>query len=134
MVYNLGYLPTSDDKEMQTQIESTISSIADALLLIRVGGMVSVMTYPGSNQEEDFAVRTLLEAVVAMTNKQGPKWYTFVDGLDCSTDVKELLTQELRRISNSYEETSARRTFRVSEHKKVGLAKAPILMTATRIK
>ena len=134
VAYNLGYLPTSDDKELQTQIESTLSSIADALLLIRVGGMVSVMTYPGSNQEEDFAVRTLLEAVVAMTNKQGPKWYTFIDGLDCSAELKELLTQELRRISNCYEETSVHRTFRVSEHKKVGLAKAPILMTATRIK
>ena len=134
VVYNLGYLPNSTDKELQTKIESTVSSIVDALLLIRVGGMVSVMTYPGSNKDEDFVVRSLLEAVVAMTNTQGPKWYTFVDALDCSTELKEVLTQELRRISTSYEENKTLRTFRVSEHKKIGLAKAPILMTATRIK
>jgi len=134
VVYNLGYLPNSD-KAFQTQIDSTLSSIADALLLVRVGGMVSIMTYPGSNPQEDFAVRSLLEAVIVMTNKQDPrKWYEFIDQLDCKAELKELLTKELRRISSAYETNQAPKTFRVSEHKKIGLAKAPILMTATRIK
>jgi len=136
VVYNLGYLPNSNDKALQTRVDSTLSSIADALLLVRIGGMVSVMTYPGSNAEEDFAVRSLFEAVVNMTNKQGPKWYEFVDQLDCnSAQVRELLTKELRRISSANECGDQQpRTFRISEHKKIGLAQAPILLTATRIK
>ena len=135
VVYNLGYLPNSPVKEpFQTQVESTLSSIADALLFIRVGGMVSIMTYPKSNKKEDFAVRALLEATVAMTNSQGPQWFSFVDELDCSSDLKDLLTKELRKISSCYEQSGAKRTFRVTEHKKIGLAFAPILITATRKK
>ena len=133
VVYNLGYLPKSG-KEFITQVESTVVSITDALMLIRVGGMVSIMTYPKTNAEEDFAVRTLLEASVLIVNKQGPKWYTYMDELDCSAELKELLMREMRRMSTHYKKTGERRTFRVSEHKKIGLAQAPILLTATRIK
>ena len=52
--YNLGYLPggqASNDnyKECKTQMQTTLSSITDAALLLRVGGLLSIMTYPGSN-------------------------------------------------------------------------------------
>jgi hypothetical protein len=136
VVYNLGYLPNSSTKEQFfTQVDSTVSSIMDALLVVRLGGMVSVMTYPKSNQEEDFAVRALLEASVLMTNKRGQKWYEYVDQLDCSLDLKELLGKELRRMASHYEQSgNTSRTFRVTEHKKIGLVQAPVLMTATRIK
>eukprot|EP00797_Seminavis_robusta_P005178 Sro133_g062960.1 rRNA Methylase (391) ;mRNA; r:36873-38045 len=127
VVYNLGYLPNSDDKAACTKVESTISSIVDALLSIRTGGMVSIMTYPGSNLQEDLAVRTLLEAAVAMTNTQGPSWEEAI--VECSDELEALLTTQLQRM-----EKGPARTFRVAEHKKIGLPKAPILMTATRIK
>jgi Putative rRNA methylase len=153
VVYNLGYLP-NQNKEQQTRVESTLQSITDALLLIRIGGMVSIMTYPGSNREEDMAVRILLLAAVAMTNRQGPSWQEVVanhddhyvnqppvqvptdenDPATKSSTVKALLVQQLSRMSSAYQSQAIPRTFRVTEHKKIGLENAPILMTATRIK
>eukprot|EP00548_Thalassiothrix_antarctica_P017089 CAMPEP_0194178746 /NCGR_PEP_ID=MMETSP0154-20130528/12285_1 /TAXON_ID=1049557 /ORGANISM="Thalassiothrix antarctica, Strain L6-D1" /LENGTH=185 /DNA_ID=CAMNT_0038893805 /DNA_START=22 /DNA_END=576 /DNA_ORIENTATION=- len=57
--WNLGYLPRSDDKLLRTEVRSTISSIVDAAISIRIGGMLSVMTYPKTNADEDSAVRLL---------------------------------------------------------------------------
>jgi Putative rRNA methylase len=194
VVYNLGYLPGSSNNNnnnnnnttnnkpvVQTRVESTLASITDALLMIRIGGMVSIMTYPGSNRQEDMAVRKLLQAVVAMTNNKkqttGPSWQDVVKDKDKDNDnqypqeeeeeeeetrlqdnenhinendptrttstissknngeYKTLLLQQLSRIASAYEtQGGVRRTFRVTEHKKIGLDNAPILMTATRIK
>jgi hypothetical protein len=114
--------------------------------MIRIGGMVSIMTYPGSNRVEDMAVRTLLQAAVAMTNRQGPSWEDVVANQDKNQPPEEtlqgenhkdsttLLVHQLSRMSSAYETRGVRRTFRVTEHKKSGLENAPILMTATRIK
>jgi Putative rRNA methylase len=132
VVYNLGYLPSSQTKAVKTQVDSTLASIIDALLLIRIGGMVSIMTYPGSNRQEDKAVRTLLEAAVAMTNRQGPSWQQVI--LEKAMNTEALLMQQLLRLADAYETRGVKRTFRVTEHKKIGLESAPILMTATRIK
>jgi hypothetical protein len=68
IVYNLGFLPGSD-KSIETRTESTIESLAQASTLIRIGGMISVMTYPRSNAEEDGAVAALLAELARKTQR-----------------------------------------------------------------
>ena len=46
IVYNLGYLPGSD-KQVKTQPETTLKSLAQAAPLIRSGGAISLVAYPG---------------------------------------------------------------------------------------
>ena len=58
IVYNLGYLPRSD-KVIKTYASSTLQSLENALKLIPVGGMISVMCYPGHSEgleEEEMVV------------------------------------------------------------------------------
>ena len=68
VTYNLGYLPQSNQAVL-TQMETTISSIADAALLVRIGGVISVTTYPRSNKNEDYAVHALLEGLALLSSK-----------------------------------------------------------------
>ncbi|MDC0088282.1 FAD-dependent oxidoreductase [Akkermansiaceae bacterium] len=46
IMFNLGYLP-SGDKEVITQVESTMRALKAGLEKIRRGGVLSVMCYPG---------------------------------------------------------------------------------------
>lgn len=46
IVYNLGYLP-GGDKTLTTQVETTLESLRAAQELLRPGGALSVMLYPG---------------------------------------------------------------------------------------
>jgi hypothetical protein len=81
-----------------------------------------------------------------MTNRQGPSWQDVVANQDKNQppeetlqgesheDLMTLLIEQLSRMSSAYETRGVRRTFCVTEHKKIGLENAPILMTATRIK
>ena len=46
VMFNLGYLP-SGDKSVITQTSTTILAIQAALNIIRPGGIVSVLAYPG---------------------------------------------------------------------------------------
>lgn len=46
IVYNLGYLP-GGDKELTTQLETTLQSIKSACDLIAPGGAISITCYPG---------------------------------------------------------------------------------------
>lgn len=48
-VYNLGYLPKGD-KSLTTRVESTLSSIQEALKLLACGGAISVTCYPGHTE------------------------------------------------------------------------------------
>jgi hypothetical protein len=68
IVYNLGFLPGSD-KSIETRTESTIESLAQASTIIRIGGMISVMTYPRSNGEEDGAVAAFLAELARKTQR-----------------------------------------------------------------
>jgi Putative rRNA methylase len=68
IVYNLGFLPGSD-KVIATQVESTIESLAQASTMVRIGGMISVMTYPRSNRVEDAAVAAFLAQLAAQTKR-----------------------------------------------------------------
>jgi hypothetical protein len=130
VVYNLGFLPGNNTKECMTTTESTIASMADALLMIRVGGLLSVMTYPRTNKPEDFAVHAFLEGLALFTSEQ-LSWETFIDGLDCSESLRDRLKVTLQHVR---QEGDAYQTWRVHEHKKIGWIDAPILLTATRIK
>jgi hypothetical protein len=131
VVYNLGYLPNSD-KDCVTQMDSTLYSIADALLTVRIGGMVSVVTYPMSNPGEDLAVRTFLECV-ALLSSTVQSWNEFLEvrlGLADET-IREGISASMERI---VQQGDPKQTWRVTEHKKLGMDRAPILITATRIK
>ncbi|CAJ1953596.1 unnamed protein product [Cylindrotheca closterium] len=177
IVYNLGWLPnanhnnnnnnnnnkngkkaatttSSSNKDCITKVESTLQSLTDAALMIRIGGMISVTTYPATNEEEDLAVRVLLECL-ALLSSNVQTWRGFLDEIyddtvvhddddDESDDEKlqpsksqlsketmEMIVVAMERIVS---EGEAKQTFRVSEHRKLGMYRAPILLTATRIK
>lgn len=51
IVYNLGYLP-GGDKTITTLSDSTLISLENSLSLIKPGGAVSVMAYPGHPEGE----------------------------------------------------------------------------------
>jgi hypothetical protein len=135
VVYNLGWLPNSD-KDCITKVDSTLESIADGILLVRIGGMMSVVTYPKTNPEEDIAVRVFLECV-ALLSSNVQTWRDFLD----ADDNAELasLSQEIRQkiiavMEHIVEMGDFKQTWRVSEHRKLGMHQSPILLTATRIK
>jgi hypothetical protein len=130
VVYNLGFLPKSQKDGTMTTTESTIASMADAILMIRVGGLLSVMTYPRTNVQEDYAVHAFLEGLALFTSAS-MNWEVFIDDLDCSESVRELLKTTLQRVKQTGDD---HQTWRVHEHKKIGWIDAPILLTATRIK
>jgi len=46
IVYNLGYLPGSD-KRIKTQPDTTLRSLDQARPLVRAGGAISLIAYPG---------------------------------------------------------------------------------------
>ena len=136
--YNLGYLPQSN-QDMLTQMDTTVSSIADAALLLRVGGMLSVMTYPRSNLSEDYAVHALLEGMALLTSKR-VNLQDYVDNLgpdpsgdddDISYSVRDAVRIALDRI---VAEGPRQQTWRVMENKMLGRPLSPALLTATRIK
>lgn len=51
IVYNLGYLP-GGDKSQTTQTETTLSSVQQALLLLKEGGAIIITCYPGHAEGE----------------------------------------------------------------------------------
>ena len=46
MMFNLGYLP-GGDKSIITRTESSVTAIRNGLPLLRSGGVLTVMAYPG---------------------------------------------------------------------------------------
>ena len=77
--YNLGYLPGMDDKTTcQTQMVTTLFSLTDSTLLLRQGGLLSVMTYPGNGWKEYCAVKYFFEGLALFTSKRCD-WRDFVD-------------------------------------------------------
>jgi Putative rRNA methylase len=53
VMLNLGYLPGSD-KQIITQIDSTIAALSSACELLSPGGIITIIAYPGheGGQEE----------------------------------------------------------------------------------
>lgn len=136
--WNLGYLPRVGDKSTYTMMESTVTSIADAALQIRVGGLLSVIAYPKTNAIEALAVNTLFESLAALTANQ-TDWRDCVASLapdsmpegDSMISVKEAVTTAVYRI---IEEGDPNQTWRAMEHKTMGRVLSPMLLTLTRIK
>ena len=135
--YNLGYLPggtTDNYKETQTQTQTTLNSITDASLLLRVGGLLSVMTYPGSNLEESRAVEHFAEGLAMLTTRDVGGWRGYVDSIpdyDNGGSIRETVSRALERV---VAEGSKKQTWRVFLHKPLGRPLSPVLVTAMRIK
>jgi len=49
VVYNLGYLPRHD-KSITTMTDTTLESVKQAMEIIKPGGVVSVIAYPGHDE------------------------------------------------------------------------------------
>jgi Putative rRNA methylase. len=82
--YNLGYLPGTDDKEeFNTQMLTTIQSLADSALLIRPGGLLSVMSYPGNGWKEHCTVSYFMEGLAMFTtrDKKGGGWRGYLESI-----------------------------------------------------
>lgn len=64
IVFNLGYLPRGD-KALVTETSSTLTAIFSALSLLRPGGVLSVLAYPGhpGGEQEACAVERALDAL-----------------------------------------------------------------------
>ena len=62
VVFNLGYLP-GDDKSIQTKMLSTLKALQQALSLLKVGGIVSIVPYSGhaEGQREACEIRNWLQ-------------------------------------------------------------------------
>lgn len=58
IVYNLGYLPGSD-KTITTQTEVTLKSIQSGLSLLKKGGAMSLMLYPGHKEGKKEQIQIL---------------------------------------------------------------------------
>lgn len=146
--YNLGYLPGAgtpsgetsfDYKECKTQTQTTLYSITDASLLLRIGGMLSIMTYPGSNLEESIAVEHFVEGLAMLTTRNEGGWRGYVDNIpeyvneDGTKDdsIRVLITQAIERV---VAEGPKKQTWRAFVHKPLGRPLSPVLATAMRIK
>jgi hypothetical protein len=136
--WNLGYLPRVEDKSTRTNMESTVTSIADAALQLRVGGLLSVIAYPKTNANEALATNALFEALAALTSNQ-TDWRDCLETLgpdpipeeDSMLSVKEAVTKAMHRI---IEEGDPNQTWRAMEHRMMGRILSPMLLTLTRIK
>jgi hypothetical protein len=166
--YNLGYLPNNKHENDQqhdvvqtTQMNTTIHSMTDAVFMVRVGGMVSVISYPRSNRNEDYAVSAFLKGLALLSSKHNMDWQEYIKNIepdypdnktkssdDCevslSFTVRDTVQTALERIVEHYNNNSTKHpntnntngrttTWRVMEHKLLGRALSPILRTAIRI-
>jgi len=146
--YNLGYLPGAPSfdqpdiptnyKECQTQTETTLNSITDASLLLRVGGLLSIMTYPGSNLEESVVVEHFVEGLAMLTTRDEGGWRGYLDAIPNYYDgdgdggsVRMLVTRAIERVVAKGEK---KQTWRAFVHKPLGRPLSPVLATAMRIK
>ncbi|MCY7484869.1 MULTISPECIES: class I SAM-dependent methyltransferase [Paenibacillus] len=63
IMFNLGYLPTDEaDKQIMTVPESTLAALETGLTLLRPGGVLSIVLYPGHAGGDDEANKVQLWA------------------------------------------------------------------------
>jgi hypothetical protein len=145
--YNLGFLPGANDnsRRCMTQSDTTMRSITDAVLLLRVGGLLSVMTYPGSNYEESVVVERFVEGLGMLTTRNEGGWRGYAnsipddDGMgggdgrsgSSSTKVRTMVTMALEQVVSK---GAVGQTWRAFVHRPLGRPLSPVLVTATRIK
>lgn len=65
IVYNLGYLPGSDNKNLTTFTLNTLFSVKNSLALVTPGGALSIMCYPGhpEGEKEEIALLSLISSL-----------------------------------------------------------------------
>jgi len=133
--YNLGWLPgvprksDSDRTLVSTQVDTTLKSLVNAALVLRVGGLLSVMTYPGTCEIEADAVKTFCEALAMFTSREEGGWQRTVDS--SSEDLRDDIMDAVQRV---HEKGDPGQTWRVFDHRPLGRPLSPILVTAMRIK
>jgi len=155
IVYNLGWLPGNtntntnpDDndnvtgKDCVTTMETTLASLVDAISLLRVGGMLSVVTYPLTSRDEDAAVRLFLTCL-ALRSSRTRTWEEKVASFvaagngfgddDSSSINRTAIAQQVTFAMETVVERGLQ-TWRVSQNNKLGMESPPVLFTATRIK
>jgi len=105
--YNLGWLPGSsaDDKSaFSTKMVTTMYSLTDAVLMLRVGGLLSVMTYPGTTPQEADAVKYFAEGLAMLTTRDKAGWQGYVDAIPPDADgsgatiVRDSVRTSLERV------------------------------------
>lgn len=153
IVYNLGILPNTDKitTSYGTSTLTTIASIADACCMVRIGGMISIMTYPRTNHVEDWAVQTFLQCLGLFSSRE-QSWELYLESVvipfkdisvkDCSVDdLRQLLKDTLSRVydlqnvdGKTKNNQRQRPTWRVHEHRKLGFIDPPVLFTAVKLK
>jgi hypothetical protein len=169
-------LPSSSSSSLNsksciTTTETTIKSMTDAILLLRVGGMLSAVTYPRTNPQEADAVLLLVTCLGLLSSKT-QTWEEEIENfiiLGRRKDIDDddnivISTSSSSEDNDNDNETTAtttttttttmiiaqhvkramerivlggpsiNQTWRVSKHEKLGMDRAPILLTATRIK
>ncbi|MHB9095301.1 MAG: tRNA (mnm(5)s(2)U34)-methyltransferase, partial [Eubacteriales bacterium] len=64
MIFNLGYLPGSDHN-IVTKPESTVIAVTKGLALLKPGGLICIVVYPGhaSGQQERQVLETFLQGL-----------------------------------------------------------------------
>lgn len=138
--YNLGWLPGSsaDDKSaFATKTVTTMYSLTDAALMLRVGGLLSIMTYPGTTPLEADAVKYFAEGLAMLTTRDKAGWQGYVDAIPPDADgsgattVRDAVRTSLERVVKM---GAPKQTWRAYEHKPLGRPLSPILITAMRIK
>lgn len=152
--YNLGYLPGVNKKSFQTQMMTSIYSIADSALLIRKGGLLSVMSYPGNGWKEHCAVNYFMEGLAMYTTRNEGGWREYVDSIPTDYELEE---QHMKFYGGEHESVSSteevsvretvrlalervkadgaeKQTWRVFDHRPLGRPLSPILFTGMRIK
>eukprot|EP00594_Rhizosolenia_setigera_P007539 CAMPEP_0178952510 /NCGR_PEP_ID=MMETSP0789-20121207/7875_1 /TAXON_ID=3005 /ORGANISM="Rhizosolenia setigera, Strain CCMP 1694" /LENGTH=477 /DNA_ID=CAMNT_0020633609 /DNA_START=63 /DNA_END=1496 /DNA_ORIENTATION=+ len=136
--YNLGWLPSSSsmEKTVATSVDTTLQSLSDAaLLLTPQNGLLSVITYPGSNEEEARAVSLFCESMALFTsrNYQGG-WKKFLENSIANDEDKVLIEMVKESVEKVYSQGDKKQTWRVFEHRPAGRPLSPVLITAMRIK
>lgn len=68
MMFNLGYLPGTD-KTLITRTETTMIAVSEALELLKPGGLLTVVVYPGHEGGADES-RTIAEWAAALNSRR----------------------------------------------------------------
>ena len=138
--YNLGYLPGDKTKQIKTKIGSTIESLKYAATLIDINGILSVVTYPQTNREEAIAVLAFLEGLALLNKKEGDDnyWVDFIHEKLKDEDeyVYDLVHDALMCVFDTIggvDGGKKKNVWRVFEHRPLGRAMSPSLVTAVRI-
>lgn len=67
IMFNLGYLPNGE-KQIVTKCDTTIEAVKQAMQLLTVGGLMTIMTYPG--HEEGLIEHKAIQKIINSNNNQ----------------------------------------------------------------